>query len=324
MLKKTEERTETQFPSFHYLWVEAANHRTSENIYICIRMNPGPPPLLLHNNASVTMYIISDDEIAYSNSPYSEEIESDEHSKYYEREEDQSSYNDIDIDYENEFHLYKYVCIASLEDVEILLKSSYLSHDLDMSANYIIKKILIASKKKLNYCNKKILNWDNRIIYFIICNEKKLAFFLIGLDIRANFKNYVFEFLKKLEMCVKSELFYNKNYNSNNINPSKIHTIEGFMKRTLKNLNKCCKDEKIISVKQKLNKINTVMNSHIDNLYQSRGNIKALQYKTEDMSKNTLNFAQNTKKLKRIIDKRGLTMVHTLLYVLTITCDDSA
>ncbi|SCA48546.1 SNARE protein, putative [Plasmodium ovale] len=251
------------------------------------------------------MYIISDDEIAYSNSPYSEEIESDEnsdeHSKYYEREEDQSSYNDMDIDYENEFQLYKYVCIASLEDVEILLKSSYLSHDIDMSANYIIKKILIASKKKLNYCNKKILNWDNRIIYFIICNEKKLAFFLIGLDIRAYFKNYVFEFLKKLEMCVKSELFYNKNYDSNNINPSKIHTIEAFMKRTLKNLNKCCKDEKIISVKQKLNKINTVMNSHIDNLYQSRGNIKALQYKTEDMSKNTLNFAQNTKKLKRIM-----------------------
>ncbi|SBT32576.1 SNARE protein, putative (VAMP7) [Plasmodium ovale wallikeri] len=249
------------------------------------------------------MYIISDDEIAYSNSPYSEEIESDEHSKYYEREEDQSSYNDIDIDYENEFHLYKYVCIASLEDVEILLKSSYLSHDLDMSANYIIKKILIASKKKLNYCNKKILNWDNRIIYFIICNEKKLAFFLIGLDIRANFKNYVFEFLKKLEMCVKSELFYNKNYNSNNINPSKIHTIEGFMKRTLKNLNKCCKDEKIISVKQKLNKINT--GSRYTDLYKT--------------------FLLLCLGIKCCIsDKRGLTMVHTLLYVLTITCDDSA
>ncbi|EAA16610.1 hypothetical protein [Plasmodium yoelii yoelii] len=73
------------------------------------------------------------------------------------------------------------------------------------------------------------------------------------------------------------------------------------MRKTLRNLNKCCKDEKILAVKQKLNKINSVMNNHIDKLYESRGNIKALQYKTEDMSKNTLNFAQNSKKLKRFM-----------------------
>ncbi|KAI4839964.1 SNARE protein [Plasmodium brasilianum] len=251
------------------------------------------------------MYMISDDEISYSNSMNSEEeIESEEnseeYSKYYEgEEEDYSSHNDVDD--ENEFQLFKYVCIASLDELEIIMKCSFLSRDSDISANNIIKKILIASKKKLSYCNKKILNWDNRIIYFIICSEKKLALFLIGLDMKAYFKNYAFEFLRKLEIYAKSDLFFNQNYNSNNINPSKAQTIQRFMKRTIINLNECCKDEKIIAVKQKLNKINSVMNNHIDNLYQSRGNIKALQYKTENMSKNTLNFVKNTKKLKRIM-----------------------
>ncbi|CRH03731.1 SNARE protein, putative [Plasmodium relictum] len=244
------------------------------------------------------MYIISDEEIAYSNSIHSEEIESEENSddqsKYFERENS----NDID---ENELVLFKYVCISLLDDEEILLKYSLLNHDLDISTNYIIKKILIASKKKLSYGNKKILNWDNKIIYFIICSEKKLAFFLISLDMKAYFKNYAFEFLRKLEIYTKSELFYSPNYLSSNVNRSKVHTIECFMRRTINNLNRCCKSEKIIAVKQKLNKINSVMNNHIDNLYQSRGNIKALQHKTENMSKNTLNFVQNTKKLKRIM-----------------------
>ncbi|CDO64034.1 SNARE protein, putative [Plasmodium reichenowi] len=251
------------------------------------------------------MFILSDDNVAYSNSINSEEIEesdyenSEAHSRYYEEtDEEESNNNDID---DEDLCLFKYVCIGSLDDVDILLKYSLFNRDIDKSANFIVKKILIASKKKLNYCNKKILNWDNHIIYFIICTDKKLALFLIGLDLKASFKNYAFEFLRKLEIYAKSNLFYDKNYVSSHVNPSKVHTIECFMKTTIKNLNKCCKNEKIFAVKQKLNKINSVMNNHIDTLYKSRGNIKALQYKTEDMSKNTLNFVQNTKKLKRIM-----------------------
>ncbi|CAD2089117.1 SNARE protein, putative [Plasmodium vinckei lentum] len=249
------------------------------------------------------MYIISDGDAEYSNSLYSEEVESKTNSEkqsIYRENEYESSDENL-IDGENEIEVFLYVCTASIDDAEILVKSSFFDRELDISADYIIKKILIATKKKINNCNKKILNWDNRTVYFIICNEKKLAFFLIGLDTKAYFKNYVFEFLKKLEICVKSDLFYNQNYNTNNINPSKLYTMESYMRKTLRNLNKCCKDEKILAVKQKLNKINSVMNNHIDKLYESGGNIKALQYKTEDMSKNTLNFAQNSKKLKRFM-----------------------
>ncbi|CAA9990246.1 SNARE protein, putative [Plasmodium knowlesi strain H] len=202
---------------------------------------------------------------------------------------------------QNESELFKYVCIASIEDTEILFKCSFLPNDLEAAANYTIKKILGASKRKLNHCNKKILNWDNKIIYFTICTEKKMAFFLIGLHMKGYFKNYAFEFLKKLEIYTKSDLFSGKNYKAKNINPSKIHSTQAFLQRTIKGINKCCRDEKIIAVKQKLHKINSVMNNHIDNLYQSRGNIKALKYKTQDMSKNTLHFVQNSKKLKRIM-----------------------
>ncbi|GAW79639.1 hypothetical protein, conserved [Plasmodium gonderi] len=300
------------------------------------------------------MYMLSEDEITYTNSLYSEQVGTDEnqngkekHNHYKrnkissysfsndERDNENESQNgyrnerknryrngyqsdyhsDYQSDYQNdypkeyqneysnelqnEFELFKYVCIASIEDAEILLKCSFLSDDLDTSANCTIKKILMASKKKLNYCNKKILNWENKIIYFTICTEKKLAFFLIGLHMKTCFKNYIFEFLRKLEIYAKSNLFYNQNYKSQNINPSKIHTIQSFMKNTIKSINKCCRDEKIIAVKQKLHRINSVMNNHIDNLYQSRGNIRALQYKTQNMSKNTLNFVQNSKRLKR-------------------------
>ncbi|KJP89533.1 hypothetical protein AK88_00744 [Plasmodium fragile] len=232
--------------------------------------------------------------------------------------EDQSSYqfkheSPYQGEYESSYHCqyqsppqsegehFKYVCIASIEDAEILFKCSFLPQELDAAANYTIKKILGACKRKLNHCNKKMLNWDNKIIYFTICTEKKMAFFLIGLHMRAYFKNYAFEFLKKLEIYTKSDLFSGQNYKAKNINPSKIHTTEAFLQRTIKGINKCCRDEKIIAVKQKLHKINSVMNNHIDNLYQSRGNIKALKYKTQDMSKNTLHFVQNSKKLKRIM-----------------------
>ncbi|GAB65128.1 hypothetical protein PCYB_051460, partial [Plasmodium cynomolgi strain B] len=202
---------------------------------------------------------------------------------------------------QGEGELFKYVCIASIEDVEILFKCSFLPHELDAAANYTIKKILGASKRKLNHCNKKMLNWDNKIIYFTICTEKKMAFFLIGLHMKAYFKNYAFEFLKKLEIYTKSDLFSGQNYKGRNISPYKMHTTEAFLQRTIKGINKCCRDEKMIAVKQKLHKINSVMNNHIDNLYQSRGNIKALKYKTQNMSKNTLHFVQNSKKLKRIM-----------------------
>ncbi|ANQ06677.1 Uncharacterized protein PCOAH_00010330 [Plasmodium coatneyi] len=307
------------------------------------------------------MYMLSDEEVAYSNSLYSGETgteangTSEEQSHGYERsqldsfdrtghtrgkaytynrwrkrahqsvsqsedqsegqseyqqEEDYSEYgrenqNMYQLECESppqgEGELFKYVCIASIEDAEILFKCSFLPHDLDAAANYTIKKILGASKRKLNHCNKKMLNWDNKIIYFTICAEKKMAFFLIGLHMKAYFKNYAFEFLKKLEIYTKSDLFSGQNYKAKNINPSKMHTTEAFLQRTIKGINKCCRDEKIIAVKQKLHKINSVMNNHIDNLYQSRGNIKALKYKTQDMSKNTLHFVQNSKKLKRIM-----------------------
>ncbi|VWU48691.1 SNARE protein, putative [Hepatocystis sp. ex Piliocolobus tephrosceles] len=250
------------------------------------------------------MYLISDEESINSNSYYSEEVDSEEdsygHSNYYEKAENEKNYYTTCHEEEN-VQPFKYVCIASLEDTKILLKYSLYSRDVDISVNHIINNILISLKKK-KCSNKKILNWNGRIIYFTICNEKKLVFFLIGHDDKAYFKNYVFEFLKKLELYIKSDLFNNDVYNLNNItSEAKLYNIQSFMKRTIKSINTCCKDEKIIAVKQKLNKINSVMNNHIDNLYQTRRDIKALQYKTENMSKNTLNFVQNSKKLKRMM-----------------------
>ncbi|WBY56261.1 SNARE protein [Plasmodium yoelii yoelii] len=116
------------------------------------------------------MYIISDGDGEYSNSLYSEEIESKTNSEkqsiYHENDYESSDENLIDG--ENEIEVFLYVCTALIDDAEILVKSSFFDRDLDISADYIIKKILVATKKKINNCNKKILNWDNRTIYFII------------------------------------------------------------------------------------------------------------------------------------------------------------